>query len=306
VRHGAKIRRDMLTRTVTAQMAIPGDNLPADRTLLFRGHKVAYYEHGQGEPMLFLHNAGNDHHIWEHQIRYFSQKQRVVAVDSLGYGKSDTPKLDYSLPLYSDMVSTIVDALGLAPVTIVATCTGAAMALNYALANPQKVKRLILFHIATENTVVGGNLEPTVKMVSGRPLMRRIMMPLVDLMMSRGILHRGIIRGQYDETFQENPEFLHHLHQLYGKKGEGACLINLFSNWSSFASLDQVHPPAGFPPVHIFWGAANKVIPLARGRELCERLHPQTIDVIEGGGHLVMREKPEFINRRIEELIESA
>jgi acyl-CoA synthetase (AMP-forming)/AMP-acid ligase II/pimeloyl-ACP methyl ester carboxylesterase len=306
VRHGAKIRRDMLTRTVTAQMAIPGDNLPADRTLLFRGHNVAYYEHGQGEPMLFLHNAGNDHHIWEHQIRYFSQKQRVVAVDSLGYGKSDTPKLDYSLPLYSDMVSTIVDALGLAPVTIVATCTGAAMALNYALANPQKVKRLILFHIATENTVVGGNLEPTVKMVSGRPLMRRIMMPLVDLMMSRGILHRGIIRGQYDETFEENPEFLHHLHQLYGKKGEGACLINLFSNWSSFASLDQVHPPAGFPPVHIIWGAANKVIPLARGRELCERLHPQTIDVIEGGGHLVMREKPAFINRRIEELIESA
>jgi pimeloyl-ACP methyl ester carboxylesterase len=109
--------------------------------------------------MLFLHNAGNDHHIWEHQIRYFSQKYRVVAVDSLGYGRSDNPKLDYSLPLYTEMVSTIMDALGLAPVTIVATCTGAAMALNYALANPQKVKRLFLFHIATENSVVGGNLQ---------------------------------------------------------------------------------------------------------------------------------------------------
>ncbi len=306
VRHGAKIRRDMLTRHVIEQMPLTSGTLPADRTVSFRGHKVAYYEAGQGEPMLFLHNAGNDHHIWEHQIRYFSQKYRVVAVDSLGYGRSDNPKLDYSLPLYTEMVSTIVDALGLTPVTIVATCTGAAMALNYALRNPQKVKRLFLFHIATENTVVGGNLQSTVKMVSGRPLMRRIMEPFVDLMMSRGMLHRGIIRGQYDETFQENPEFLHHLHQLYGKKGEGACLINLFSNWSSFGSLDQVHPPAGFPPVHIFWGAANKVIPLARGRELCERLHPQTIDVIEGGGHLVMREKPEFINRRIEELVQSA
>ena len=312
VRHGAKIRRDMLTRHVieqvpvrSEQMPVTSGTLPADRTVSFRGHKVAYYEAGQGEPMLFLHNAGNDHHIWEHQIKYFSRNYRVVAVDSLGYGRSDNPKLDYSLPLYTEMVSTIMDALGLAPVTIVATCTGAAMALNYALANPQNVKRLFLFHIATENSVVGGNLQPTVKMVSGRPLMRRIMEPFVDLMMSRGMLHRGIIRGQYDETFQENPEFLHHLHQLYGKKGEGACLINLFSNWSSFASLDQVHPPAGFPPVHIFWGAANKVIPLARGRELCQRLHPQTMDVIEGGGHLVMREKPEFINRRIEELLQS-
>lgn len=319
VRHGAKIRRDMLTRHVIEQTPVRGEpmpviekppvpsgSLPADRTVSFRGHKVAYYEAGQGEPMLFLHNAGNDHHIWEHQIRYFAQKYRVVAVDSLGYGRSDNPKLDYSLPLYTEMVSTIVDALGLAPVTIVATCTGAAMALNYALANTPKVKRLVLFHIATENTVVGGNLQATVKMVSGRPLMRRVMAPFVDALMSRGILHRGIIRGQYDETFQENPEFLHHLHQLYGKKGEGACLINLFSNWSSFASLDRVHPPAGFPPVHIFWGAANKVIPLARGRELCERLHPQTIDIIEGGGHLVMREKPGFINRRIEELVQSA
>jgi pimeloyl-ACP methyl ester carboxylesterase len=226
-------------------------------------------------------------------------------VDSLGYGRSDNPNVDYSLPLYTEMVSTLVDSLDLAPVTIVATCTGAAMALNYALANPQKVKRLFLFHIATEQTVVGGSLQGTVRMVSGRPLMRRIVGPFVDAMMSRGMLHRGIIEGQYSASSNEDPEFLQHLHKLYGKKGEGACLINLFSNWTSFRPLDQVTLPAEFPPVHIFWGEANKVIPLARGRELCDRLHPQTIDVIEGGGHLVMREKPEFINRRIEELAQS-
>lgn len=303
VRHGAKIRRDVLTRYVTEQMpATTADKLPANNTVLFRGHRVAYYESGQGEPFLFLHNAGNDHYIWEHQIRYFSQKCHVVAVDSLGYGKSDNPKVDYSLPLYTEMVATLVDTLSLAPVTIVATCTGAAMALNYALANPQKVKRLFLFHIATENSVVGGSLQGTTRLVSGRPWMRRIVSFFVNAIMSRGMLHRGIIQGQYGGAFQEDPEFLDHLHQLYGKKGEGACLINLFSNWASFGALDQVKLPADFPPVHIFWGEANRVIPLARGRELCDRLHPQTIDVIEGGGHLAMREKPEFINRRIEEL----
>jgi pimeloyl-ACP methyl ester carboxylesterase len=44
------------------------------------------------------------------------------------------------------------------------------------------------------------------------------------------------------------------------------------------------------------------VIPLARGRELCEKLGAQTFEVIEGGGHLVMRERPGLINQRIEEL----
>lgn len=302
VRHGAKIRRDMLTRYATEHMPVAGDKLPANHTVSFKGHRVAYYEKGEGEPFLFLHNAGNDHHIWEHQIGYFSQKCRVVAADSLGYGRSDNPKVAYSLPLYTEMVAALVESLALAPVTIVATCTGAAMALNYALANPQKVKRLFLFHIATEKTVLGGSLQGTTRLVSGRPLMRRIVAPFLDAMMSRGMLHRGIIQGQYGGTFQEDPEFLDHLHRLYSKKGEGACLINLFSNWASFGSLDQVKLPPDFPPVHIFWGDANKVIPLARGRELCERLHPQTIDVIEGGGHLVMREKPELINRRIEEL----
>jgi acyl-CoA synthetase (AMP-forming)/AMP-acid ligase II/pimeloyl-ACP methyl ester carboxylesterase len=302
VRHGAKIRRDLLTRYAIERTSGAGDKLPARESILFKGYRVAYYEQGQGEPILFLHNAGNDHHIWEHQLEYFSRRCRVVAADSLGYGRSDTPKLAYTLPLYTEMVAALVDSLRLAPVTIVATCTGAAMALNYTLQNPRKVKRLILFHIATEKTVVGGKLERTTRMVSGRPVMTRLMAPLVDAMMRRGLLHKATIKSQYGKDFAEDPGFIEHLHRLYARKGEGACLISLFGNWKSFASLDRVKYPSGFPPLHVLWGEANNVIPLARGRELCERLGVETFETIEGGGHLVMREQPELINQRIEEL----
>ena len=304
VRHGAKIRRDQLARYAAAQMAVNGDKLPAVKTVLFKGHRIAYYEKGQGEPVLFLHNAGNDHHIWEHQLKYFSGKCRVVAADSLGYGRSDTPKVDYSLPLYTEMVATLVDSLGLAPVTIVATCTGAAMALNYALQNPQKLKRLILLHIATEKSVRGGNLERITRMVSGRPARTRLLAPLVNAMLRRGLLHKGIIRSQYGKDFHEDPGFTSHLHSLYSRNGEGSCLIRLFGNWKSFAPLDEITYPSGFPPLHVLWGDENQVIPLARGQELCRQLRPSTFDVIEGGGHLVMREKPEVINEKIEELLQ--
>jgi pimeloyl-ACP methyl ester carboxylesterase len=303
VRHGAKIRRDLLTPFAVAQMTGQGERLPASKTVSFKGHRVAYYEKGQGEPILFLHNAGNDHYIWEHQLEYFSGKYRVIGVDSLGYGRSDTPAIEYSLPLYTEMVATLVDTLQLAPVTIIATCTGAAMALNYTLQNPPAVKRLILLHIATEKSVLGGNLERTTRMVSGRPGMTRMMAPLVNAMMRCGLLHRAIIRSQYGKDFQEEPGFIRHLHQLYKRNGEGACLIRLFSNWHSFAPLDRKKYPSDFPPLHILWGEDNQVIPLARGRELQEQLGPHTFDVIAGGGHLVMREQPALINQKIEELL---
>jgi olefin beta-lactone synthetase len=302
IRHNAKIRRDLLTSAAARQVKRNIEKLHAANTILFQGHRISYYDKGQGEPILFLHNAGNDHRIWDFQLEYFSRKYRTVAADSLGYGRSENPPIAYTLPLYTEMVAAIIELLALAPVTIVATCTGASMALNYTLQHPDAVKRLILFHIATEKTARGGNLQYNCRLLSGRPWLARALSPLSEAMLPRAFIQNPIIRGQYGENFEEDPEFLEHLHELYSKKGQATCYLSLFSNWETFAPLDQVVCPEGFPPVHVFWGASNKVLPLARGREFVERFRPQTFDVIEGGGHLVMREKPELINPRIEAL----
>jgi acyl-CoA synthetase (AMP-forming)/AMP-acid ligase II len=303
IRHNAKILREQLVKYAIEHMPPAAEAGAKNGFVSFQGHQVAYWEKGQGDPILFLHNAGNDHRIWEHQFEYFSRSHRVVAVDSLGYGKSDTAKVEYSLPLYAEMVAAIVETLELAPVTIVATCTGAAMALAFALKQPAKVKRLILFHLATGRTVRGGNLERTTKMFNGRKGFTRLFTPILDLLMRRGGLHKVMIEGQYANVAGEDPAFLDHMHELYGKEGEAGSLLRLFSNWDSFAPLDTLRYPADAPPLHLIWGAENKVLPLERGREVSQSLCPASFDVIEGGGHLVMREKPEEISRRIEELL---
>jgi hypothetical protein len=46
---------------------------------LFEGYKVCYTDVGQGEPLVFLHNGGNDHRVWEHQVAYFAKTRRVLA-----------------------------------------------------------------------------------------------------------------------------------------------------------------------------------------------------------------------------------
>ena len=79
---------------------------------LFRGHRVCFHEAGRGEPLVFLHNGGNDHRVWDYQLAHFARTRRVLALDHLGYGESDKPRIDYSLPLYAEMVACFVRELG--------------------------------------------------------------------------------------------------------------------------------------------------------------------------------------------------
>jgi pimeloyl-ACP methyl ester carboxylesterase len=140
-------------------------------------------------------------------------------------------------------------------------------------------------------------------MFNGRKSFTRLFTPILDALMRRGALHKVMIEGQYASSFEESPEFLAHMHELYGKQGEASSLLRLFSNWDSFAPLDKQRYPDGAPPLHLIWGAENRVLPVERGREVSNSLRPASFDVIEGGGHLVMREKPEEISRRIEALL---
>jgi acyl-CoA synthetase (AMP-forming)/AMP-acid ligase II/pimeloyl-ACP methyl ester carboxylesterase len=302
-RHGAKVRHDLLADYARRELRQKQSKHAPLRAILFQGHRVAFFECGRGDSVLFLHNAGNDHHIWEHQIDYFGPSHRIVAADSLGYGQSGRPAVNYSLPLYTDMVAALVEELSLAPVTIIATCTGAAMALNYSLRHPDRVRQLFLFHIATARTVRGGNLERLTRRLGGRPMVARMLTPLAEGAMTRGVLQSRIVEGQYGLHPEADAEFIQYLQWLYRTPGQASSLLRLFSNWPSFAPLDAIRYPMNFPPLHVLWGEANQVLLVERGRELCQMLGPRTLDIIADGGHLVMREQPQKINERIAELM---
>ena len=127
-------------------------------TFQFHGYNVWYNESGEGGPLIFLHNGGNDHRIWDHQVNHFSATRRVIVLDHLGFGNSDRPSLDYTLPLYSEQVKSLIEHLNVDKATLAGHCIGAAMSLHYAVRHPETVERLILFNTATERTLCAGPL----------------------------------------------------------------------------------------------------------------------------------------------------
>src|SRR5271156_6186775 len=95
-------------------------------TFTFRGHQVFYRREGAGAPMVFLHNGGTSHRTWEPLIERYAADHDVIAPDMLGFGRSEHPKIEYSLDLYVDMLGALLDELGLGNVTLVGNCMGAA------------------------------------------------------------------------------------------------------------------------------------------------------------------------------------
>jgi pimeloyl-ACP methyl ester carboxylesterase len=270
---------------------------------LFRGYKVCYEEAGQGEPLVFLHNGGNDHRVWEHQFAHFATTRRVFALDHLGFGASDKPRLEYTLPLYADMIAQFVAELGPGPVDLVGHCMGGSMALAFTLQAPERVRSLVLCHVYTEQTLLAGPVGPTYLYYARHRRLRDLLGWWLDRTGLPRKQSTQILGSQFGDAPPHDPEFAEYIHRLYNRRGQMRTLHNVLSNAASFGALDELVRPLGMPPVYLFWGRSNQVLPVKSGEELCRRLQPERFEIFDGGGHLLMREQPDLINQRIESFL---
>ena len=113
--------------------------------------QLHYTEHGSGEPLVLLHGNGEDSSYFEHQIAFFQDRYRVIAVDTRGHGKSPRGTAPLTLNQFADDLRAFMDELDIASAHILGFSDGANVAILFALAHPTRVKSLVLN---------GGNLFP--------------------------------------------------------------------------------------------------------------------------------------------------
>jgi len=54
-------------------------------------HQLHYVDKGSGQIFLFLHGNPTSSYLWRNVMRYVEPSGRVVAVDNIGFGRSDKP-----------------------------------------------------------------------------------------------------------------------------------------------------------------------------------------------------------------------
>src|SRR5919107_2064560 len=78
--------------------------------LLWRGHRIALTRHGEGKPVLLLHGIypGASSFEWRHVVPMLAERHSVIAVDLLGFGRSDRPAARYTPGLYQALLGDLV------------------------------------------------------------------------------------------------------------------------------------------------------------------------------------------------------
>ena len=107
------------------------------------GGRLEFDVAGNGPPVVFLHPGLWDRRTWDDQFGLFSRTYRVVRYDARGYGRSSRPQPGRSYSHVEDL-SAVLDAAGVDRAALVGCSMGGAIALDFALAEPERVSALVL------------------------------------------------------------------------------------------------------------------------------------------------------------------
>jgi pimeloyl-ACP methyl ester carboxylesterase len=107
------------------------------------GNAKLYYEvAGRGQPFVMIHAGVADSRQWNNEFARFAEHFRVVRYDMRGYGKSEPVEGEFSH--MGDLIG-LLDLLDLQDRIILMGCSiGGGLAMDLALAQPSRVKALIM------------------------------------------------------------------------------------------------------------------------------------------------------------------
>lgn len=103
-----------------------------------------YQEQGEGEPLFLLHGNGEDSTYFANQISFFSDRYRVIAVDTRGHGKSPRGTAPFTMEQFAKDLHSLIEKLQIQRGIILGFSDGANIAMKFALKYPDQVKALIL------------------------------------------------------------------------------------------------------------------------------------------------------------------
>lgn len=96
---------------------------------------------GDGPPMILLHAGVADSRMWDDQFAIFAEHFRVVRFDLRGFGRSIMPAGEFS---NHDDVAGLLDFLQIDRAVVLGISFGGKIAIDFALAYPQRVTALAL------------------------------------------------------------------------------------------------------------------------------------------------------------------
>ena len=285
----------------------PESAVPASRTVEGLGGRLHVRDYpGQEPAFVMMHGFPDDSRIYD-RLAPLLAPRRVVAVDWLGYGRSERSEpAPFHDEQHRQQLRAVLDALKLGRVALVGHDASGPDAIGYALADPVRVAHLILL-----NTYYGH--APALRL----PEMIRLFAdpnfaPLADAMMEDAnqrlwLLNHTARRFGGDPLDPNGVGMVSVLPQFFGDADQPDALVAVRA-WTSalFSSLDRhdAHIAAGDLaaldlPVALIFGIADLYLNPDLGRHLAGWFRHADLQLVEDASHWPQWDQPELVAQLI-------
>jgi pimeloyl-ACP methyl ester carboxylesterase len=252
---------------------------------------------GDGPPLLFLHGLGGLWQNWLLNLTAFMGSHRVVALDLPGFGESEMPAGEMTIPGLAHAVDAVCRKLGLEEPVVVGNSMGGFVGAEMAVSFPTRVAKLVLVsaaglsteHLVREPLLLGARVWTV---LTSRTGVRG------EIAVTRPRLRRAAL-----QAVVRYPERLSVPLALEIVRGAGAPgFIRAFDalmRHSVRENLERIQIP-----VLIVWGRNDILVPVDDA-EMYEHLIGENARsvIFDDTGHLPMLERPSRFNELLEGFI---
>ena len=253
----------LVDRQIDAKLKLHGVH---SNYVAVNGYRMHYLVGGSGRPLLLVHGLGSRGEDWANLIpQLINSGHRVYALDLLGYGDSDQPRdARYSISQQAAMVEGFLDSQHLQQVDMAGWSMGGWIAMQVALQQPQRIRRLVLLDSA------GLRFQLSFDPALFQPASPTDLVKLEEIL----IPHPRPLPG--------------FLAMAMLRRGDHVGWVVRRSVQSMMTGEDLVDGKLGAltMPVLIGWGDQDKLIPLSVGYRLHQEMLQSVLDVYDGCGHL--------------------
>ena len=257
--------------------------------------RLRFHVRTQGEPdglpMLLLHGSFASSRWWQPFLQVLPPAIRAIAPDLRGCGLSDKPEQGYDIPEQAADVHALVEALGLEEFDLVGHSSGGAIAVEYALTHPERLRSLILVDTAP----VEGVFTPleTYRLLERMREDRELLAQAL----------RALMPAAPPPTM--SPEAFEAFFQDLVTDAQGMApaafteVARALDRWNRFQEARQLTLPS-----LLVWGAEDVIVDRdATTRTLIAIPGAGNLEVLRGVGHSPMIEAPVVLAERIIEFI---
>ncbi len=248
-------------------------------TIIVDDYAVHYELTGKGPMVLALHGWGDNQGSFSQLTKIIGKNYSVLSVDLPGFGKTDKPRVPFSLELYAQFVAEFLKKLGVHKLhAIVGHSNGGAIAIKGMSLGIVQADSLILLASAGVRSMYSGKKKA------------------LRLMAKAAKFPTKILPGQMQLALKK---------KAYARIGSDLFVAeDMQETFKKIVTEDVVFESAMIAvPTLLIYGSADKATPPEFGRRFAKQIEQSELKIVENADHFLHHTHSQEVALHMEEFL---